>query len=412
MTFIVPIVLIIVWGAVFSNLNSGPDKMRLAFLNESNSPVGKQIESTLDTMKSFELVRNYKDDLGNTVVFDTNSIKEYVRKGNITAALVLPSDLFTDTSQGMNLKYYYDPKNEMEIQLYNGMIRQAVYQQLPAVLRQIMKQRADTFLGSDSAKKFTRNIDEIVEKYFKVKNATSYIDSFTTQAADTGKNGGASDFFKSVIRFDSEQLVGKEIANPWATRSVGGWAMMFLLFMVTASASSLFEEKRSGVVIRLLASPVSRVHILWSKYFYNMSLGCIQLVVLFGTGALLYKIDVFSNLFNLILIVIASAIACSAFGMLLASISRTAAQANGLATLLILTMSSIGGAWFPTSFMPLYIQSLSKLTIVYWSMDGFLQVLWRGVGFIDILPNLAVLIGMAAAITAISMWQFKKGHVF
>ncbi len=58
------------------------------------------------------------------------------------------------------------------------------------------------------------------------------------------------------------------------------------------------------------------------------------------------------------------------------------------------------------------IQTISKFTIVYWSMDGILQVHWRGVGTIGILPQLRILIGMAVLITSVSIWQFKKGHVF
>ena len=62
--------------------------------------------------------------------------------------------------------------------------------------------------------------------------------------------------------------------------------------------------------------------------------------------------------------------------------------------------------------MPDIIQSFSKITLVYWSMDGFLQVLWRGAPLIDILPNIGILFGIAIIITSISLWQFKKGHVF
>ena len=84
-----------------------------------------------------------------------------------------------------------------------------------------------------------------------------------------------------IIRIEEQQLVGQDLKNPWATRSVGGWAMTFLLFTLTASSSSLFEDRKSGVMLRLLTSPVSRVHILWSKYLFNMSLGIIQLLFMF-----------------------------------------------------------------------------------------------------------------------------------
>jgi ABC-2 type transport system permease protein len=412
MTFLVPIVLIVIWGAVFSKADSGPQQLRLAFLNNSSSPIGKEIESTLDTMRAFALIRTYKDEQGKKIPFDTNSIKEFVRKGNAPAALVLPADLFTDSSAAIKLKFYYDPKNLLEIQVIDGMIRQIAYRQLPNIFNQVTTHGAQSYLGKAQGGAFSRGIDSIVKKYFGSKYSASSGAGLAAKEDSSIAKKKQSDFFENIVRLDREQIVGKEIKNPWATRNVGGWAIMFLLFTLTASASSLFEEKRSGVVLRLLASPVSRVHILWSKYLYNMSLGYIQLCILFAFGALLYKIDILSNFFNLLVIVVAAATACAAFGMLLASISRTAAQANGLGMLLILTMSSVGGAWFPTSFMPSYVQVFSKLTLVYWAMDGFLKVLWNGSGIIDILPNIAILFSIAIVITCFSVWQFKKGHVF
>jgi len=110
----------------------------------------------------------------------------------------------------------------------------------------------------------------------------------------------------------------------------------------------------------------------------------------------------------LMLVILAGATACTAFGMLLAAFCRTSAQANGWGTFLILTMSAIGGAWFPTFLMPGFIQAISKFTIVYWAVDGFIMVLWRHASFMEILPNLAVLFGTAAIINTISVIRFRK----
>ena len=402
-----------IWGSVFGNLGSGQRTLRLAFLNNSTSAVGKKIEKVLDTTKTFRLVKKYADENGQEVLFDTTSIKEYVRKGSASVALVIPADAFTDTSLGLRIKFYYDPKNDIEMQMIEGVLQQTIMSQIPSVFLQGMQRKAFKFLGIDSGKAFYNTIAQAVSRFFNVDPKwvrIPFMDDTSSVIGDVSQ--GAGNFFKNIMQLEREQLVGKEIVNPWATRSVGGWAMMFLMFTLTASAASLFDEKKSGVVLRILASPISRVQILWSKYLSNMSLGIIQLIILFVGGALLFDIDIFSNFFNLILVVIAAATACTAFGMLLSAVSKTSAQANGLGTFLILAMSSVGGAWFPVSLMPEFIQTFSRVTIVYWSMDGFLQVLWRGVGTADIVPNLAVLFGVAALITSISLWQFKKGHVF
>ena len=411
LTFLIPIGLIAIWGSIFGNLNSGPQNLKLAFMNASSASVAAGIEKVLDTTKTFKLVKSYTDDRGNETAFDTATIQEYVRRGSASAALVIPADAYTDTSIGLKLKFYYDPKNDMEMQIIQGVLTQTIMSQIPGMFIEGMQRRALRFLGVDSGKQFNNGIRSLVGRYFKIDTGKIKFPSLGATFPSGGGNGGKN-FFKNVLDFESEQIVGKDISNPWATRSVGGWAMMFLMFTLTGSASSLFDEKKSGVVLRILASPISRVQILWSKYLYNMSLGFVQLIVLFAAGSLLFKIDIMSNFVNLTLILVAAAMACTSFGMLLSAVSKTSSQANGLGTFLILTMSSIGGAWFPTSFMPGYIQTISKGTIVYWSMDGFLQVLWRGAPLVDILPNLGVLLAIATVITSVSVFQFKKGHVF
>ena len=338
---------------------------------------------------------------------------EDLEHGKASAALILPPDAYADTSMGLYVKFYYDPKNDIEMQTTQGLIQQVVFSQFPSIIAQSGLRQSEQFLGMQSGGTFNRSMASLIHKYFGVDtNLVLHPKLSNMKITNSDSTKSSFDFFKNVVRIENQQLVGKEVTNPWATRSVGGWAMTFLLFTLTASSSSLFEDRKSGVLLRLLTSPVSRVHILWSKYLFNMSLGIIQLLFMFLSGWFMFQIDIFSNFFNLMLIIIAASTACTAFGMLLAAFSQTRQQAQGLGTLFILSMSAIGGAWFPTNFMPATIQFFSKLTVVYWSMDGFLEVLWRGVGLVSILPHLGILFGMGTIINFISVRRFKKGHIF
>jgi ABC-2 type transport system permease protein len=188
--------------------------------------------------------------------------------------------------------------------------------------------------------------------------------------------------------------------------------MQFLLFALSASAVGLFHEQEHGLFQRILSTPATRAHILWSKFLYGVVLGLVQLVVLFIAGRILYGIDVEHHLGLLVLVCAFAAAACTAFGMLLASVSSSPEAARGLATLSILLMSAIGGAWFPVSFMPEFIQKLSKLTLVYWSMEGFDQVLWANASFAELLPTLGILGAIAAAVMGLAVWRFNRGRIF
>ena len=413
LTFIVPLVLMSIFGAVFGGSGSGPQGIRLAVLNQSTSPVAKSIESSLDTIKAFRIIKSIKTDSGTVVAFDTNSIQQYVREGKAAAALVLPPDTYADTSVGLYVKFYYDPKNDMEMQTVRGLIQQVVFTQFPSVMAQSTLRQTERYLGIRSGSSFNRGIATLLHKYFKVDtNMILHPTLSDFKIAGNDSTGMRSNFLNNIVHIENEQLIGKEMKNPWATRSVGGWGIMFLMFTLTATSSSMFDERRSGVLMRFLTSPVSRTQILLNKYLFNMSLVIIQFMFMFLFGCMMFQIDIFSNIFNLMLLIIAASVACTALGMLIAAFSQTRQQANGLGTLLILSMSAIGGAWFPTSFMPSTIQLFSKLTVVYWSIDGFMEVLWRGVGFIAILPHLLVLFGIGGIFNIVSVRQFRKGHIF
>jgi ABC-2 type transport system permease protein len=98
--------------------------------------------------------------------------------------------------------------------------------------------------------------------------------------------------------------------------------------------------------------------------------------------------------------------------MLIASVARTPAAANGLATFLILMMSAMGGAWFPFSRMPEFMQTLGKFTLVYWAMEGFTAAVWAGASLPEMLPWCGVQLAIAVAIMAVSLWRFRRGPIF
>ena len=231
----------------------------------------------------------------------------------------------------------------------------------------------------------------------------------TAPASDTPKS---ADVLSRIVKLETIQVVGARVKSPAATTVVGGWAIQFLLFALSASATSLFRERDAGIFKRLLAAPVTRAQILWSKFLYGVSLGVVQLMVLFFAGRILFGIEVEQHIVPLFIVCAFAAAACTSFGMLLAAVAPNAEAASGLATFLIMMMSALGGAWFPVSFMPAFIQQFSKFTLVYWSMEGFSAVLWAGQSLLQILPILGILGGITAVVMSLAIWRFNRGKIF
>ena len=420
LTFLVPVVLIYIFGHVFGvgGKGTGPTGISLAIVSETNAPVAAAITAALQKEEAFKVITTQKDASGNEQPLTETEVRERMRGGTLRFALVFPTDTQSDALFGLKLKFLKNPRNEVETQIVTGLVQKTIYSSVPQALLSSLQKQGANLIGSETFDAFQHSLANNIAQAFGGNAEQIYNDmksgvlNFGQPGGSAGSATGGDSLFESLIKIESEQVGGGQVRSPMATRSVGGWAMMFLLFSLTSAATSLFDEKKAGIYRRLLSAPVRRTHILWSKYLFGMLLGLVQLTVLFATGRVLFGIDITSNLGNLLLICLAASTACVAFGMLLAAVAPTSAAASGLGTFLILTMSAIGGAWFPTSFMPEFIQHLSKLTIVYWSIEGFIQVLWANCTTLELLPTLAVLFGIAAFVNAFSVWRFKRGQIF
>ena len=415
LTFLVPLVLIYIFGQVFGvgrPGGSGPTGMPLAIVRQTDAPVAAAITSALQKEKAFKVITTQKDPSGREEQITEPEARAMLRAGTIRFALVFPTDTQSDATFGLKLKFLNNPRNEIETETVTGLLQKTIYSSAPQALVASLQKRAANLIGAENFDAFNKEVAQNVARTFG-GNAEQIYQNMRKGVVPTSspaQNGNS--FLDNLVKIETEQIGGGNVKNPVATRSVGGWAMMFLLFALSATAISLFEEKKAGLFQRLLSAPVRRTHILWSKYLFGMLLGLIQLLVLFAGGRFLFGVDITSNFGNLVLICLAASAACVAFGMLLAAISPTAAAASGLGTFLILTMSAIGGAWFPPSFMPEFMQHLSKLTIVYWSIEGFVQVLWAGCTTRELLPTIGVLLGIAAVVNAFSVWRFNHGQIF
>ncbi|MBU2493670.1 MAG: ABC transporter permease [Bacteroidetes bacterium] len=414
LTFIVPIILMVIFGNIFGGHGSSRGKANLILINNSNSEIAKFIEQKLDSTETLRLIKNYSEEFSEIKFPYTEEIaKEHIKKGKISSALILPENFFTDTSSSLLFKFYYDPKNEIESAMIQGSVQQTIMSQVGGIMPVLMMRQAKKQIGENKFLNFSDDLKKTVSANFGVNvDSLQFLGGDFEKRAMNLNNNNSSNVIGNLVKFDSEQLVGADVKSPGLTRSIGGIAMMFMLFTLTAAANSMFEEKSEGTLNRLLCMPVKRSHILWSKYIYSLLLGIFQLLVLFTSAWLIFDLDIFSNFINLIIVIIASAAAAVSFGMIITSFAKNINQASGLSTLLILVMSAIGGAWFPIFLLPDWMQSLARGTLTFWAVEAYIQVLWRSADFSAIALNVLVLLSIAFIINFYSLLRFRKGKVF
>jgi len=434
-TFLVPVVLIALFGFVFGlykHIDSGPSGIRLAVVNLSKEPAAGELVDALKLEKAFRVITETKNADGSKRPLTEADARAEMHDNQYRFALIIPADMIPEDGFGIHLKFLSDPRNEIETQTVNGMLQKTIFSRVPQLLGQSLQHQSKKFLGDQRFETFNHTIantvaatyggdaDQIYQRMIAgdfgfgqlVQSTTDKSAPPAAASADKKSSASPADIFSKIARIETEQVTGKQVSNPDASRLVGGYAIMFLLFALSGSATSLFEEKRSGIFQRVLSAPVRLSHILWSRFIFGVALGTLQLCFLFLAGNILFGMELFSHLGALLPLIVAAAAACTSFGMLLAAISSTQEMAMGLANLIVLVMCAVGGAWFPVSMMPAFIQNFSKLTIVYWSVEGFAAVLWAGQSLKEILPILGILIGIAVVVMSSAVWCFKRRSIF
>lgn len=194
------------------------------------------------------------------------------------------------------------------------------------------------------------------------------------------------------------------------TQSVAGTAIMMLLFSVSGIGASLLDEKQEGILKKLLCAPIHPNHILLGKMIYANIISISQLIIMFIYAELVFGLDMMHHIPSLALMIIATAFACSGFGVFLASFAKSRQQVQGFSTLIIMTMSAIGGSMIPVPMMPAFMQKIAVFSVNYWGIQGFYDIFWRRLTITDItfLLRVFVLIGIGTLLNFIALQMFRK----
>src|SRR5690606_29567856 len=131
----------------------------------------------------------------------------------------------------------------------NGILQKTIFSNVPELLGQSLQTSARTILGQAGASEFNHLIASAVadsfggnpERILKDIEAGDF-GLRRLDAEDTTEDANqTTDFFSHIVKIETEQVVGANVKSPGATRIVGGWAMHFLLFALSASATGLFR---------------------------------------------------------------------------------------------------------------------------------------------------------------------------
>jgi ABC-2 type transport system permease protein len=194
--------------------------------------------------------------------------------------------------------------------------------------------------------------------------------------------------------------------DPRANTSAG--QLITWVFIPLFGISALFAyERQQGTLRRLLTTPASKATFLLGTITGQVAMALVQMLLLVGFGILVMKLSWGREPLALFFILLASALAAAAFGTTMGTFIKTEGQASGLSVMFGMVFALMGGCWYPLELFPPAIQNAVKVLPTTWAMQGMLDLVLRGGGLREILPEAAVLLGFAALFFSLGVWRFR-----
>jgi ABC-2 type transport system permease protein len=182
-------------------------------------------------------------------------------------------------------------------------------------------------------------------------------------------------------------------------------ALFFSISMANASIQSIYTDRQTGVLQRMLSSPTPRIYILGGK------LASTVLIVLVQIGILLLALTSVASLNNgsltwlwgnpllVLVMLLITALAVSGVAVFIAGITRTQEESQLIGTLIGLGLAILGGSF------GFQLGAVSKFSLIWWGVDGLNTL---SGGSTDIGLNVLVLAAHGIILFTIGAWLFNR----
>lgn len=351
----VPIVIASFMATLFGGMNGGQPTRKIVtqIVDQDRSAISAKVIAELKSGETIQVLETTEE-----------KGREAVQRGDQAMLLVIPAKFGEQASAAMRgggekpkLAFVVDPSKSLEAQVAKGTI-------MGVTMRSIAKESFGGFGGGDTNTAFT---------------------------FDEQKESSSAENTKAAT----------------VTHAFLGMGVQGILFWAIEAAMGLMRERRQGLWKRVRAAPVPLNTILAARALSVAVRGVAILTILFLFGMAVFHMRVNGSWPGLIAVWICSAIMVGGFGLLIASLGKTEQQSRGLATMVVLGMTMLSGAWFPTFMMPAWVQTATKVIPARWAVDGMDMTSWRGLGLVDIAPHCGVLLAFGVAFFLLSTRRFR-----
>jgi len=372
--FVMPMVFSFLMGQMLGDWSGGGQDSRPRFMVYDRDG-GQAVDSLLAPLLDNERFITVRVD---TLVAEED-IKASLAKHRITAALFVPEG-FTRalaSNEETVLRLYYD-SDRLSSQTVRTLLDRAI---LKLGTLQVVKQLAGSAGAPGTAALSAHRFESLWAN-----------PRVTVSVATLGRKTEAG------LALDrSAQHVGP------------AYTIFFIMMFLLTSSKELVAERQDRTLARLMVSRASSLDLVMGLFLGGMVLGLLQAAVLLGLNMLPpFGVDYGDSPAGLFLVVVLFVAFSSAASLLLGSLARSGAQADGLGMAFTMVMAALGGLWWPLEIVPEFMQKLGHALPTGQAISVFHDMIGRGFGVAEMSAWLLGLGCWFLLTMALAVWQFRK----
>jgi ABC-2 type transport system permease protein len=185
--------------------------------------------------------------------------------------------------------------------------------------------------------------------------------------------------------------------------------LVFSLFLMTTTLTtiSLVEERGSGTLSRIFATPLLESEAVLGYTIAFSFVGILQSVILLAVGILGFNFAIVGSVLLVFVILALLAVVSQSLGILLSSTAKRPIQVSLTAPIVFLIVLLVSGVSFPLQQIPSQLRPISYLLPTTYAVDAVRSVALRGEGFGSIWGDILVLCAFAIIFLTFAIWSLK-----
>lgn len=319
------------------------------------------------------------------VVMNEAEAMDAFRKGEVAGVLVIPDGFSEQVEAGKDAQLNLVAESGSA----NG---QSLYQLLRVPISQLMSAVEVARISADVQ-----------------SNPDEYVPSIELAWSKWDENSKLS-----LVRV--EQAVAEEADSDWTggnpyNQASPGIVVQFAIFGLITSAQILVQERKTRTLQRLMTTAMKPWEIVAGHMLAMFALTFLQTAMLVVFGQLALNVNYLREPLGTLFVSVALGLWVASMGLLIGVIAKGDEQVILYSMIAMFLFSALGGTWFPLEAAGGAFAAIGKAMPSAWAMNGYQNILIRGLGLDSIWLPALVLSAYAFGFFVLAVWRFRKMDV-